>query len=156
MNTSIIKVYFTNNTFVQGDLLSIDKDEIQVGLADATAYIKNNSNILYFKIIESKKYTKEDFINKISEFNDLAKKPGKTSEDIGRLAEIKKDLIQIEKEEVDNKVKSHEISSNIETKYVLPNITAKPIIPEYTAEKIPGKNKIDYTGLSSLFNKKRE
>lgn len=90
----------------------------------------------------------------VSRFNDVAKKPKKTVEDLRTLAELKGELNCLELEDYSQQIKSHIPSDIPKVNYAYPNFSAQQPPFKRTSKKNTRKNFPGDTGLSRLFKSK--
>lgn len=105
-------IYFRNGIQLDGIVVDWSDQKSSIMSASGTSKIvihKTLDDILFYKITDVK-----------SEYNKLKEKPLKQEDDIKSLAELKIELNQLERTEINNKLKDHKADGMREVSYGLP------------------------------------
>lgn len=123
-----------------------NKEAVLKSIAETTTIVIQNTSedILYYKILNTKK-----------EFEELKVKPNKKPDDIKKIAELKVEMNEAEKDILLSKARSHEPTGQKEIKYGLfgTNITL-PVAIKHPREETPRPNTGIGQELSGMFRKK--
>jgi hypothetical protein len=106
-----------------------------------TIVVPDHSEILFYK-----------FNSAVKDFEAIKSIPHKTEKDLMTLAELKKEKILIEQEQLREQLSSHEIKEVKATDYGYPFKIEKP--KQHTGQEIPREDNGFIDGLSDLFQKK--
>ena len=139
-----ITIVFKNSIKLDGEVVEWnDTNSILKTLEGInTIIIPDHSEILFYK-----------FNSAAKDFEIVKSIPHKTEKDLMTLAELKKEKILIEQEQIRERMSSHEIKEVKEINYGLPNFTIKRP-KQHTEQEIPREDN-NFTGeLSDLFSKK--
>jgi hypothetical protein len=131
-------------TPLEGEMVSWDNDELIIKTLTGSSYIiipDATDKILFYKISNAKE-----------EYKQIKDKPIKTEEDIKNIAEMKKELNNIEKEEIRERLNTHQPTTR-DIHYGIANYKIKSP-PEYTGEETRREDININTGLQDLFGKK--
>jgi hypothetical protein len=132
-------------TPLEGEMVSWEDDELVLKTLTGTSHIvipDATDKILFYRITSAK-----------IEYEEIKEKPIKTQEDVKNIAEMKKEINQIEKEEIRERLNIH-IPTNIrETHYGFANYKVKST-PQHTREETPRKDTSISSELQDLFRKK--
>jgi hypothetical protein len=144
-----IKVFFRNGNMIEGQVVSWTDQKSVIASITKHSYTvinKTAEDVLMYRISENV----ENLIQKI---NQIKETPKKTQQDIQSMVSLKKELSQIEAEEIREKLNSHQLSEVKQTNYGIPTNIKIGSTPEYPAEKATGANTKLNTSLRNLFKK---
>jgi hypothetical protein len=139
-------ICFKNGLKIDGEVHQWSSKEVILKSLSGSSHIiipDITQEVLLYKISNTKK-----------DFNAIKDKIDKTPEDIVALADLKKELIELEQEEVRAKLSEHSITETKPINYGLPNISQIKIAPERAREETPRKNINFSTELQNMFSKK--
>jgi hypothetical protein len=139
-----ITIVFKNSIKLDGEVIEWnDTNSILKTLEGInTIIVPDHSEILFYK-----------FNSAVKDFETIKSIPHKTEKDLMTLAELRKEKMLIDREQIGEKLSSHTLNSGSAVNYGIPNITFKS--PEqHTEQEIPREDN-NFTGeLSDLFSKK--
>lgn len=141
-------ICFKNGLKIDGEVHHWSSKEVILKSPSGSSHIiipDITQDVLLYKISGAKK-----------DFNIIKDKIDKTPEDIAALADLKKELIELEQEEIRAKLNEHSITETKPINYGLPNISQIKIAPERAREKTTRKNTNFGAELQSMFSKKHQ
>lgn len=139
-----ISIYFKIGSKIDGEVHKWSDEEIILQSGSSYIVIPNISdNILLYK-----------FSSVSKDYNIIKSKTEKTTEDIKHLADLKKELIELEKEEISAKLNSHTAAPTTGQSYGLPDFSKIKTTSKHTRKEVASKNITFGTGLQDLFSKK--